>query len=181
MTSKIKIWCHKLVHFGRFEGSFLTILRIKKVVSFGKCLGFVFPIKMPTFILFATRNWVSPLGSPEDQINVDKASTRLLVLNLRIQVRGCSETTLAKNSGIMSTRFSALAKIIFWVNKVEHQKLNQTTAELSFSWFFGIQIGLRQIHILISSNSQTIFSKRYAKICQLRGYPKTTYRQECRN
>ena len=27
---------------------------------------------------------------------------------------------------------------------VEHQKLNQTTAELSFGWVFGVQLGLRQ-------------------------------------
>ena len=72
------------------------------------------------------------MGSREAQINVDKASPGLLVLNLLIQVRGCSETTLAKNAGIKSTRFSALAKIIFSVNKVEYQKLHQTIAEL---WF----------------------------------------------
>ena len=29
-------------------------------------------------------------------------------------------------------------------NRVEHQKLNQTTAELSFGWVFGVQLGLRQ-------------------------------------
>ena len=32
----------------------------------------------------------------------------------------------------------------FLVNRVEHQKLNQTTAELSFGWVFGVQLGLRQ-------------------------------------
>ena len=65
MTSKIKIWGPKFVHFGRFEGSFLTVLRVKKVVcrlfkfvlvSFRKCLGFVFRIKMAPFVLFATYN-----------------------------------------------------------------------------------------------------------------------------
>ena len=28
-------------------------------------------------------------------------------------------------------------------NRDEHQKLNQTTAELSFGWLFGVQLGLR--------------------------------------
>ena len=34
-------------------------------------------------------------------------------------------------------------------NRVEHQKLNQTTAELSFGWVFGVQLGLRQTQELI--------------------------------
>ena len=32
----------------------------------------------------------------------------------------------------------------FLVNRVENQKLNQTTAELPFGWLFGFQLGLRQ-------------------------------------
>ena len=32
----------------------------------------------------------------------------------------------------------------FQVNRVENQKLNQTTAELPFGWVFGFQLGLRQ-------------------------------------
>ena len=32
----------------------------------------------------------------------------------------------------------------FQANRVEHQKLNQTTAELSFGWVFAVQIGLWQ-------------------------------------
>ena len=40
----------------------------------------------------------------------------------------------------------------FLVNRVEHQKLNQTTAELSFGWVFGVQLGLRQTQALISTN-----------------------------
>ena len=37
----------------------------------------------------------------------------------------------------------------FLVNRVEYQKLNQTTAELPFGWVFGIQLGLRQTQALI--------------------------------
>ena len=36
-------------------------------------------------------------------------------------------------------------------NRVEHQKLNQTTAELSFGWVFGVQLGLRQTEALITT------------------------------
>ena len=58
ITSKIEIWGPKFVHFGRFEGSFLTILGVKsrfldffKIVLdlFGKCLSIVFGLKVPTF------------------------------------------------------------------------------------------------------------------------------------
>ena len=31
-------------------------------------------------------------------------------------------------------------------NRVEHEKLNQTRAELPFGWVFGLQLGLRQTH-----------------------------------
>ena len=43
MTSKIEIWGPKFVHFGRFEGSFLTILKSKKSFSrlFQICFGIV--------------------------------------------------------------------------------------------------------------------------------------------
>ena len=43
--------------------------------------------------------------------------------------------------------------IFFLVNRVEHQKLNQTTAELSFGWVFGIQLGLRQTQALIKTTT----------------------------
>ena len=44
-----------------------------------------------------------------------------------------------------SSRFKVLGESFFFlVNRVEHQKLNQTTAELSFGWVFGVQLGLRQ-------------------------------------
>ena len=38
-------------------------------------------------------------------------------------------------------------------NRVEHQKLNQTTAELSFGWVFGVQLGLRQTQALIKTTT----------------------------
>ena len=43
----------------------------------------------------------------------------------------------------------------FLVNRVEHQKLNQTTAELPFCWVFGVQLGLRQTQALINTNCIT--------------------------
>ena len=39
------------------------------------------------------------------------------------------------------------------VNRVEHQKLNQTTAELSFGWVFGVQLGHRQTQALIKTKT----------------------------
>ena len=39
------------------------------------------------------------------------------------------------------------------MNRVEHQKLNQTTAELPFGWVFGVQLGLRQTYALISTTN----------------------------
>ena len=36
-------------------------------------------------------------------------------------------------------------------NRVEHQKLNQVTAELPPGWVFGVQLGLRQTHALINT------------------------------
>ena len=47
MTPKIEIFGQKFAHFGRFEGSFLTILGVEKVVFwtfsklFWSCLGSV--------------------------------------------------------------------------------------------------------------------------------------------
>ena len=38
-------------------------------------------------------------------------------------------------------------------NRVELQKLNQTTAELSFGWVFGVQLGLRQTQALIKTTT----------------------------
>ena len=76
MTPKIEIFDQKFAHFGRFEGSFLTILGVEKVVFwtfsklFGKCLSIVFRLKRPTF---------SPLGSREALKNVDKASPGLFI------------------------------------------------------------------------------------------------------
>ena len=43
-------------------------------------------------------------------------------------------------------------------NRVEHQKLNQTTAELPFGWVFGVQLGLRQTQSLINTNCITLSS-----------------------
>ena len=49
---------------------------------FRKCLGFVFDLNGPRFVLFATRNWVSPLGSCEALKNVDKASPGLFIVRV---------------------------------------------------------------------------------------------------
>ena len=43
----------------------------------------------------------------------------------------------------------------FLVNRVEHQKFNQTTAELPFGWVFSVQLGLRKIQALINTNCIT--------------------------
>ena len=39
---------------------------------------------------------------------------------------------------------------LFLVNRVEHQKRTQTTAELPFGFVFGVQLGLRQTQALIN-------------------------------
>ena len=62
MTLKTEILGQNFVHFGRFEGSFLTILGVKKVDfwTFSKlfltCLGSVWAmfsvLKLPNFVLF---------------------------------------------------------------------------------------------------------------------------------
>ena len=50
MSSKIDILCQNFAHFGRFEGSFLTILGVKKVdfaifsKLFWTCLGSVWAL-----------------------------------------------------------------------------------------------------------------------------------------
>ena len=38
----------------------------------------------------------------------------------------------------------------FLVNRVEHQKRTQTTAELPFGFVFGVQLGLRHTQALIN-------------------------------
>ena len=48
----------------------------------------------------------------------------------------------------------------YLVNRVEHQKLNQTTAELPLSLVFGVQIGLLQIQALISTYYIIIIKRR---------------------
>ena len=50
---------------------------------------------------------------------------------------------------ILHTVFYVKRVTFFLVNRVEHQKLNQTTAELPFGWVFGVQLGLRQTQALI--------------------------------
>ena len=42
------------------------------------------------------------------------------------------------------TVYSVRWATFFLINRVENQKLNQTTAELPFGWVFGFQLGLRQ-------------------------------------
>ena len=55
MTPNIEIFGQKYAHFGGFEGSFLTILWVEKVVfwTFSKlfrmCLSLVFELKRSTF------------------------------------------------------------------------------------------------------------------------------------
>ena len=76
MTPKIEIFGQQFAHFGGFDGSFLTILGVKKSFSglfsklFRKCLGNVLSLKSPTFSL---------LGSREAFNNVDKASPGLFI------------------------------------------------------------------------------------------------------
>ena len=56
-----------------------------------------------------------------------------------------------RTNSIWDTHFEYLSYTVspvrwetyFLVNRVENQKLNQTTAELPFGWVFGFQLGLR--------------------------------------
>ena len=48
----------------------------------------------------------------------------------------------------------------FLVNRVENQKLNQTTAELPFGWVFGFQLGLRQTQALVWTYYIIIIKRR---------------------
>ena len=68
------IFYHFLGQKSRFFDFFKVILDL-----FGKSLGFFFGVKVPIFVLFATRNWVSPLGSREALINVDNAPPGLFI------------------------------------------------------------------------------------------------------
>ena len=55
ITTSNEIFCQKFAHFGGFDGSFLTILVVKKFVFwafsklFRKFLSIVFGLKRPTF------------------------------------------------------------------------------------------------------------------------------------
>ena len=52
MTSKIEILCQNFAHFGGIEGSFLTILGVKKVVfwTFKVVLEYFNPFRIIRFI-----------------------------------------------------------------------------------------------------------------------------------
>ena len=63
---------------------------------------------------------------------------------------------IVKNVGMKSTSFSALVETLFLVNRVEHQKINQTRAELPVNCVFGAQLSLWQTPALISTNCITI-------------------------
>ena len=85
---KLRFWVKILLILVNLRGEFWPFWRLKsrflhffKVVLdlFRKCLGFVFGVKRPIFVLFTTRNWVSPLGSREALINIDKASPGLFI------------------------------------------------------------------------------------------------------
>ena len=108
MTPKIEIFIQKFAHFGRFDGSFLTIFGVKKVVFwtfsklFSSCLGSVWALfstlKVPLLVvfesflmLFTTHTCCSPLGSREALINADKASPGLFIVwvGCGVGVVGC--------------------------------------------------------------------------------------------
>ena len=64
MTLKMNILGQNFADFGRFEGSFFTILGVKNVdfstfsKLFGKCLGIIFGLKEPTFgCIFRSKGW----------------------------------------------------------------------------------------------------------------------------
>ena len=87
-----------------------------------------------------------------------------------------SETNGGKGGGnfaIFSRRqnmsfcfFASIPKRItgFLVNRVEHQKRNQTSAELPFGWVFGVQLGRRQKKALITIYYIIIIKRRKMKI-----------------
>ena len=76
MTSKIEILGQNFAHFGRFEGSFLTIFGVKNSLS----RHFRNLKKKGQLVShFATHTFRSPLGSREALINVDKASPGLFI------------------------------------------------------------------------------------------------------
>ena len=66
---------------------------------------------------------------------------------------------------ILHTVFYVKRVTFFLVNRVEHQKLNQTTAELPFGWVFGVQLGLRQTQALIRTYHIIIIKRR--RMCTL--------------
>ena len=61
MTPKIEIFDQKYAHFGSVEGSFLTILGVKKVILwtfsklFGIYLGISLRFKKPNFSIFGSK------------------------------------------------------------------------------------------------------------------------------
>ena len=63
----------------------------------------------------------------------------------------------------------------FLVNRVENQKLNQTTAELPFCWVFGFQLCLRQTQALIRTY-YIINIKRRRQGCNTKGLRATIAR-----
>ena len=48
------------------------------------------------------------------------------------------------------TAWTGSRRIFFLVNRVEHQKRTQTTAELPFGFVFGVKLGLWQTQALIN-------------------------------
>ena len=101
MTLIIEILGQNVAHFCSFEGSFLTIFGVEKVIFwtfskfFWSCLGSVWalfstlkgPLLVvfePFLILFTTHTCCSPLGSREALKNVDKASPGLFIMWLSL-------------------------------------------------------------------------------------------------
>ena len=86
--------------------------------------------------------------------------------------RGCKKTTyFVKNVGMKSTSFSASGETLFLVKRVEHQKINQTRAELPVNCVFGALLSLRQTPALISTNCITIIIQSWIIV-------KNSYRQK---
>ena len=84
-----------------------------------------------------------------------------MIFLLIVLIRGIGSRTYSKKWIIVEEMYNLLNKknlnevydytvpavrwdTYFLVNRVEIQKLNQTTAELPFGWVFGFQLGLRQ-------------------------------------
>ena len=74
-----------------------------------------------------------------------------------IFIKGLSKNYVATNVGMKSTRFSALAQTLFSSESSRTLKFNQTTAELSFGWVFGVQLDSQEKSVSANAEKRVDF------------------------